>query len=337
VAKAITHRASDLTYYYDAVAGPDKLAISTDDVIVSVSQCYFAYGFNNQFVYPMFSGCHVVLRPQRRRPEDVLETVRRYRPTLLFSVPSALAGLVRPADLPAAELRAIVSAGEPLPAGLDDRLCQDWGVPVLEQIGCTEVGNAFCANGFQSFSPRSTGQLCAGYQVEIRPSDAPEVVALAESDANGIGDVWVAGPTIPRHAMTARGPVEVLTDGWLRTNDYGYWNSTDGLVVLGRRDDILLVGGICVSAIRIEHEILTTGQVLDAAVSGIVDTSGKSALLAYVVPKPTPAADLADTVLDHLRNRLERYEIPKSVLIVSEIPRTPSGKLQRYLLEGIGQ
>lgn len=337
VAKAIAHRSSDLVHYFAAVGGPDQLAIGPSDVIVSVSQFYFAYGFNNQFVYPLFTGAHVVVRPQRRSPEESHRAVLDHRATLLFGVPSSLAGLPRPALRPAT-LRAIVSAGEPLPAAVEDRLRESWRVPVFEQIGCTEVGNAFCANGFGYSVPRSAGVVCEGYRVQVRPSKMPHVAAMDESSPHQVGEVWVSGPTIPREAETVKGTVPLLTDGWLPTRDYGYFDENGALIVLGRCDDILLVGGICVSAVRIESEILASSIVRDAAVTASIDDSGKSRLAAYIVP----ADDIAGALMSqeaftselrtHLRDRVERYEMPREFNIVSEVPRTPSGKVQRHML-----
>jgi 4-hydroxybenzoate adenylyltransferase len=336
-AKAITHRSSDLVHYFAAVGGPDRLAIGRGDVIVSVSQFYFAYGFNNQFVYPLFAGAHAVVRPQRRSPEELHRAVFDHRATLLFGVPSALAGLPRPA-LRSATLRAIVSAGEPLPAVVEDRLSENWRVPVFEQIGCTEVGNAFCANGFGYSVPRSTGLVCDGYKVQVRPSQMPHVAAMDKCSPHQVGEVWVSGPTIPQQAETATGTVPLLTDGWLPTRDYGYFDKNGALIVLGRCDDILLVGGICVSAVRIESEILASSMVRDAAVTTSIDNSGKSRLVAYIVPTGDIAEALmsqdafASILRTHLRDRVERYEIPKDFNIVTEIPRTPSGKVRRHML-----
>jgi acyl-coenzyme A synthetase/AMP-(fatty) acid ligase len=336
-AKAITHRTSDLVHYFAAVAAPDWLAIGPDDVIVSVSQFYFAYGFNNQFVYPLFAGAHVVVRPRRRGPQELRDAAHVHRATLLFGVPSALAGLPRPSHR-SATLRAIVSAGEPLPAVVEDRLRENWGVPVFEQIGCTEVGNAFCANGFGHSVPRSAGLVCDGYKVAVRPSHMPHVAAMNTCSPHRVGEIWVSGPTIPEQAQTAKGTVPLLIDGWLPTRDYGYFDDNGALVVLGRCDDILLVGGICVSAVRIESEILASSMVRDAAVATSVENSGKSRLVAYIAPADATADELMSqeaftgTLRDHLRDRVERYEIPKEFTIVTEIPRTPSGKVQRHLL-----
>lgn len=329
--KAIPHRAADLGFYFAAVCGPDRLDIGVEDVIVSVSQSYFAYGFNNQFVYPMFSGCRVVVRARRRRPDDVVATLRRYPATLLFSVPSALAGLTAPSDWGSPTLRGIISAGESLAERVESRVRDEWAVPVLEQIGCTEVGNAFCANGFGSSSTRSAGLVCDGYDVDVRPGGQSGMWGVRAPHGRTVGEIWVAGPTVPATADTCSGSVSLLTDGWLQTNDYGYWNATGGLVVLGRRDDILLIGGICSPAVPVEAEIRGCPGVSDAAVVESQDDRGASTVVALVV-SDTPDDVLASELQLYLRGRVERFEIPRRVVRVREIPRSPSGKIRRHAL-----
>ncbi len=166
----------------------------------------------------------------------------------------------------------------------------------------------------------------------------PQVAAIDQASPHQVGEVWVSGPTISRQAETAAGPLPLLVDGWLPTRDYGYFVAEDALVVLGRCDDILLVGGICVSAVRIESEIRASPLVRDVAVTTAVDHSGKSRLVAYIVAADgvgraaRGGAAFADGLRAHLRDRVERYEVPKEINIVAEIPRTPSGKIRRHML-----
>lgn len=333
-AKAVFHRACDLPAYAGAVAA---LRLGPDDRIVSVSQLYFAYGFNNEFVYPMTSGAQAFLTAGRRSPDDVLHAVAGHRATLLFSVPSALAALdgrgVRGADL-----RGIVSAGEPLPASVEERVTAAFGVPVYEQIGCTEVGNAFCANGPGAYAPRSAGPVSPGYQVELRPSDSEHVVRLREQTGHDLGDIWVRGPSIPERVRTAGGPRQLLVDGWLPTGDFGYWNADGGLVVLGRRDDIVLVGGISVSAVAVENALRRTGLLTDVAVTTWLDERGASRLVALVVPREQqPVDDLAEQVARAVAGDLERFQMPSRYVPATAVPRTPSGKIQRHLVRAAVQ
>lgn len=328
-AKAVFHRACDVPAYAAAVGA---LRLCPDDRIVSVSQLYFAYGFNNEFVYPMASGAQVFLTAGRRTPDAVLHAVAGHRATLLFSVPSALAALdgrgVRSADL-----RGIVSAGEPLPAVVEERVTAAFDVAVYEQIGCTEVGNAFCANGPAAHAPRSAGPISPGYQVEVRPSDSEHVARLREQTGHDLGDIWVRGPSIPEQVTTAGGTRQLLVGGWLPTGDFGYWNEAGGLVVLGRRDDIVLVGGISVSAVAVENALRRTGLLTDVAVTTWLDERGASRLVALVVPREgQPVGELADQVARAAAGDLERFQMPARYVPATAVPRTPSGKIQRHLV-----
>ena len=336
--KGVVHRSIDLPVYYRTV-GAKALGLESSDVLYSVSQFYFTYGFNNQFVYPMFSGCSAVLNPERRSAARVAEGVQQYGVTILFSVPSNLAhvpSLDEADGLRRDSLRAVVSAGERLPAYVERRVTEALGAPVLEQIGCTEHGNAICANGIQAYSPFSCGFPCEGVEVEVRDAKIPEAARAASPDGRTVGDLWVRGATIPPTAYTSEGIINLLDEeGWLRTGDMAYWNDDDALAVVGRADDILMNGGISVPAIRVEQCIRMSGVVNDSAVTSLVDPSGKSYLVALVVldaGMTRPMDELEPELMAHCRDRLDRYCVPKRFLAVEAVPRTPSGKIRRHLV-----
>ncbi|MFI6081754.1 class I adenylate-forming enzyme family protein [Streptomyces sp. NPDC051217] len=333
--KAVAHTSKDLAVFYEAVCGANGLDIDATDTIVSLSQYYFTYGFNNQFVYPLFSGASVVLNSRRRNEKEFADSLHRHGATVAFSVPSALAKLADHIESAAVErpasLRAIVSAGEPLPDSVATRIEDLWQVQVLNQIGSTEVGNAFCANGTRRRAAGTAGLVCPGYQVELRSgSDAlPPTVGPAQK----IGAVWVSGPTIPETAVTAKGPRQLLVDGWLETKDYGYWADNGGLVVVGRTDDFLHVGGISISAVEIEAAIRGCAGIKDCAVVAPV-VSGVSTLTALVELDPSigETDEFFAGLRSHLRRELEPFRVPKQWTPVSEIPRTASGKIMRHRL-----
>ncbi|GAA3193819.1 MULTISPECIES: class I adenylate-forming enzyme family protein [Streptomyces] len=338
IPKAVAHTSADLPFFHDAIGGANGLDIRATDTIVSLSQYYFTYGFNNQFVYPLFSGASVVLSRQRRNEEKFFDALHRHGATLAFSVPSALAKLAdhiesAAVDRPAG-LRAIVSAGEPLPDAVAARLEDRLQVPVLNQIGSTEVGNAFCANGVTRRAAGTAGFVCPGYDVELR--SAPDLPPPAGASAHKVGAVWVSGPTIPPRAVTVNGTKELLVDGWLETKDYGYWADNGGLVVVGRTDDFLHVGGISMSAVEIEAALSSCAGVEDCAVlAPLVD--GVSTLTALVVLAPwagEPEESFAALRTD-LRRQLEPFRVPKRWTPVAEIPRTGSGKIMRHELSSV--
>ncbi|WP_269210558.1 class I adenylate-forming enzyme family protein [Photorhabdus temperata] len=309
--------------------------------MVSLSQYYFTYGFNNQFIYPLFSGAAVVLNPRRRKVKDFVECLHRYNASLAFSVPSALSQLIdyiekNQINAPSA-LRAIISAGEPLPISITNRLEDLWGVPVFNQIGSTEVGNAFCANGFARNYRDSVGLICPGYRVELRPIPEASYQSISNiQDDRRIGAVWVSSPTIPDTVITTDGRQEILIEGWLETKDYGYWNEQGGLVILGRIDDFVHVGAISMSAVEIESAIRELESVMDCAVLSIL-VNGVSTLVALIVSnidRSSPSS-YVDVWSRQLRDSLEAFQIPKQWILVDIIPRTASGKIIRYRLDSL--
>ncbi|WP_226366963.1 class I adenylate-forming enzyme family protein [Pseudonocardia sp. ICBG162] len=336
--KAVAHASTDLPFFHDAVCGADGLDLQATDIIVSLSQYYFTYGFNNQFVYPLFSGASVVLSRERRNEVTFADALCQYGATVAFSVPSALARLADHIESSAidtpASLRAVVSAGEPLPDAVAARIEDRWQVPVLNQIGSTEVGNAFCANGLARQAAGTAGRVCPGYDVALRAD--PDRPLPAGGSEHKIGSVWVSGPTIPATAITANGPEPLLSDGWLETKDYGYWADNGGLVVVGRADDFVHVGGISVSAIEIESAIRGDAGIEDCAVLAPL-VEGVSTLTALVVlTSPADGADLRPTKLrERLRRDLDPFRVPKRWTLVPEIPRTASGKIMRHKLPAL--
>ncbi|WP_433655225.1 class I adenylate-forming enzyme family protein [Nocardia sp. CA-128927] len=342
--KAITHRASHLADYQQAV-GRNALGLTKDDVLLSISRLHCAYGFNNEFVYPMLSGCAVVLNPEHRRPEAVVRAIKEHAVTIVCSMPSALGPLahhLHGAKQSVAVLdsvRAVVSAGERLPVELGAELHDLFAAPVLEQIWCTEVGNAFCANGIDAASADSVGFPCPGYDVEVRVPSDPRVAEAFAVEGHRPGEVWVRGRTIAEFATTVRGAVQLLSDGWLRTGDVGYWNASGALVVLGRADDIVRTGGISVSAIEIERRIAATGLVRDVAVVSVRDDSSVDRLVVFVVPAGTwLSTKVFSAVLSsRLSSQLECYHIPRKFEVCDVLPRTPSGKIMRQALRALAE
>ncbi len=337
--KAVAHTTSDLAIFHEAVGGENGLSLKPDDRIVSLSQFYFTYGFNNQFVYPIFSGAAVVLNCDRRNEEAFVTCLLNYKATVAFSIPSALAKLADRIELTKvkrpATLRALVSAGEPLPDAIATRIEDIWQIPVLNQIGSTEVGNAFCANGIERRAAGTAGFVREGYRVELRPVD-PSRVPMIESNGAKLGAIWVSGPTIPRRAVSAGGEIDILVNGWLETKDYGYWADNGGLVVAGRTDDFLHVGGISISAVEIEAVIKGFAGVDDCAVYAPL-IGGVSTLCALVVVDDSigDAEEFFARLGVELRGKLEPFRVPRKWTSVAAVPRTGSGKLMRCELPAV--
>ncbi len=331
--KGVVHTHGDPKTYHDLI-GRRLLRVTADDVTLSVSKLYFAYGFGNAFVFPLFSGSSAVLVDRRPTPAALDELVARHRVTLLYSVPSAYAALV--ADRGSghqacfASVRAAVSAGEGLPDGLAGQVTELLGAPVLEQIGSTEAGHAFCANGFAHNRPGTVGRPVPGFEVELRDRDGRPVPDGAE------GEMWVRGPTVtPGYLNRPEETGRILVGGWLATHDRARREPDGGYRHLGRTDDMEMVGGITVSPLEVEAVLRRHPAVTEVAVVAVTDGNGARRLRAFVVPGTPPKGDLPSLETELLtlaRDHLAAFKVPRSVCFVTSLPRTATGKLRRHLV-----
>ncbi|MEI5523091.1 AMP-binding protein [Streptomyces brasiliscabiei] len=329
--KGVVHVHGDPKTYHDLI-GRRLLRITPDDVTLSVSRLYFAYGFGNALVFPLFSGSAAVLADRRPTPAAVDELVARHRVTLLYSVPSAYAALV--ADRAGgghedcfASVRAAVSAGEGMPAGLGKQVTELLGAPVLEQIGSTEAGHAFCANSFDHNHPGTVGRPVPGFEVELRDRGGAQV---ADGET---GELWVRGPTVtPGYLNRPEENDRTLVGGWLNTRDRAVREPDGTYRHLGRSDDMEMVGGITVSPLEVEALLRTHPGVRDVAVAAVTDERGASRLRAFVVPVPPIGVGLEAELICMARDRLAAFKVPRSVSFVPTLPRTATGKLRRHLV-----
>ncbi|QFR01924.1 benzoate-CoA ligase family protein [Streptomyces phaeolivaceus] len=329
--KGVVHVHGDPKTYHDLI-GRRLLRITPDDVTLSVSRLYFAYGFGNALVFPLFSGSAAVLADRRPTPAAVDELVARHRVTLLYSVPSAYAALV--ADRAGgghedcfASVRAAVSAGEGMPAGLGKQVTELLGAPVLEQIGSTEAGHAFCANSFDHNHPGTVGRPVPGFEIELRDRAG---VQVADGET---GELWVRGPTVtPGYLNRPEEDERTLVGGWLNTRDRAVREPDGSYRHLGRADDMEMVGGITVSPLEVEALLRTHPGVRDVAVAAVTDERGASRLRAFVVPVPPIGVGLEAELIRMARDRLAAFKVPRSVSFVPTLPRTATGKLRRHLV-----
>jgi fatty-acyl-CoA synthase/benzoate-CoA ligase/fatty acid CoA ligase FadD22 len=333
--KGVVHCHGDPQAYHELI-GRQLLGIRPDDVTLSVSKLFFAYGFGNAFVFPLFSGSSAVLVDRRPSPAAVDELVARHRVTLLYSVPSAYAALV--ADRAVghaacfASVRAAVSAGEGMPAGLGERVTELLGAPVLEQIGSTEAGHAFCANSLAHNTPGTVGRPVPGFEVELRDRAGNPVPSGAE------GELWVKGPTLmPGYLNLPEETAHALSGGWLNTRDRARREPNGAYRHLGRTDDMEMAGGITVSPLEVEDVLRGHPAVREVAVAAITDGQGATRLWAFVVTESPEATESASTDIEPelialARKHLASFKVPRTVRVVPSLPRTPTGKLRRHLV-----
>ena len=308
------------------------LGMTSDDRCYSVAKLFFAYGLGNGLYFPFGVGATTVLFPGPPTPANVCEIVTRYRPTLFFSVPTNYAQLLASDAAAAADFSSVrygISAGEALPPAVFERFQARYGVEILDGIGSTEICHIFISNQPGAIRPGSSGKVVPGYEARI-VDDANQPVAPGE-----IGNLLVKGDSTCAAYWNKHDKTKDTIEGhWIRTGDK-YSADADGFLwYAGRGDDMLKVGGIWVSPIEVENALVEHAAVLEAGVVGREDRDGLIKPIAYVVLRPgaSPSPDLANELQTFVRTRLAEYKRPRWVEFVTELPKTATGKTQRYKL-----
>ena len=327
--KAAVHRHADPRVYFDAFARP-ALGIGPDDVILSASKMFFAYGLGNSLFFTLLAGCRAVLHPAHPRPEEVAALVRRHRVTVLFSVPTLYARLVACEDAGSwASLRAAVSAGEALTVALAERVRRALGCPVLDGLGSTEVGQTFVSNTLADQRDGTIGRALPPYEVVVRDADGHDL------PPGELGTLWVRGPTVlVEYLGRPHATAAVKAGEWLCTGDRAVVEPDGFVRHHGRVDDMEIVGGINIGPLEIEALLAQHQAVSEVAVAGVSDELGASRLEAFVVLSAAapPTDDVAGELVALVRERLAPHKVPRAVHFVDALPRTPTGKLRRFLL-----
>ena len=317
--------------------GKGVLGIRPDDRCYSVAKLFFAYGLGNALYFPFSVGATTVLWPGAPTPANVFPLIERHRPTLFFSVPTGYAMLMafgKPeggerTDYDLASIRLAVSAGEALPAAVYERFKQRYGIDIIDGIGSTEILHMFISNRPGAIRPGSSGEIVAGYAARLL-DDAGAPVPRGE-----IGNLWVRGDSTcafywNQHERTK----ETIEGHWIRTGDK-YAVDDDGFYwYQGRTDDMLKVGGQWVSPVEVENVLVSHPAVLECGVIGRQDHDGLVKSMAFVVLRAnhdgTP--ELAKELQQYVRTQLAAYKRPQWVHFIGELPKTPTGKIQRFRL-----
>ncbi len=329
--KGVVHRHGDIGATVETYAR-QVLRIGPDDRCYSTTKLFHAYGLGNGLTFPLSVGACSVLRRGRAVPEAIFETVREQRPTLFFSVPALYAAMVKFSAAGSADfssVRACVSAAEALPAAVLARWQELTGVAILDGIGSTEMLHIYCSNTLEDLEPGSSGRPVPGYALRLIDEHGAEITAPGQA-----GDLLVRGASCApfywhqsektRHCM--RGEWFYTGDRYVRTEEGRY-------VYQGRADDMIKVGGLWVSPADVEGCLVRHPTVSEAAVIGVT-VEDVSRIKAFVICSQAPAdeAGLADELRQWCKQHLRRYEYPHVVEFVDDLPRTPTGKVQRYKL-----
>ena len=305
------------------------LGITEDDRFFSVGPMFHAYGLGNSLTFPLAVGATAILEPTRPpTPALVADIVKNERPSLFFCIPTFYAALTN-SELGADAFESVrfgVSAAEALPAETFNRFKDRFGVTILDGIGSTEMLHIFLSNTPHDCSPGSSGIAVPGYELRI-----------IDDNGNEVGDD-VPGTLLVKGSSAATGywsrtdiTRSTFQGEWTVTGDL-YVRSSDGYYTyLGRADDMLRVGGEWVSPAEVEGVLIEHPAVLEAAVVGEKDDAGVTRPIAYVISAPGTSADAA-ALTDWCHDRLAGYKRPKRYEVVAELPKTATGKIQRYKL-----
>ncbi len=326
--KAAMHRHANIRHVCETY-GAQVLGITRDDVTFSVAKMFFAYGIGNTVFFPFSVGATTVLEPRRPTPDVVRERLEGARPTLFFGVPTFYAALTA-SDVPAeafASVRMCASAGEPLPAPLQRRFTDRFGVQILDGIGSTEALHIFLSNRPDDIRPGTTGVAVPGYDLELRDAFGA-VVGPGEPGALHVRGESIALGYWHRTDATR----QVFQGEWLSTGDT-YVRTDDGYYTcLGRNSDMLKAGGIWVSPAEVESRLLEHPAVREAAVVGVADQDGLDKPVAVVVVSQD-AVDggiSEEELMTWCRDGLAHFKAPRKVVFATELPKTATGKLQRF-------
>ena len=329
--KGTVHSHSNIKAVADLYGKP-ILGIRKSDVVFSAAKLFFAYGLGNALIFPLSVGATTVLMAERPTPASVFKRLREHQPTIFYAVPTLYAAMLSDPDLPAREelnLRRCTSAGESLPADLGKRWSERFDVEVLDGIGSTEMLHIFLSNRPGDVRYGTTGKPVPGYELKLT-DDHGHLVPQGE-----IGDLWINGPSAAKEYWNQRDKTRSTFQGWWTRSGDKYRIDDDGYYVYaGRSDDMLKVGGQYVSPAEVEATLITHAAVLEAAVIGCDDDMQLTKPKAYVVLKAGQSASdaLVADLQTHVKSLLAPFKYPRWIEFIDELPKTATGKIQRYKL-----
>jgi benzoate-CoA ligase len=316
-------------YWTAELYGKPILGLHEKDVCFSAAKLFFAYGLGNGLSFPLSVGATVVLMAERPTPDAVFKRWKAQQPTIFFGAPTGFAGMLASPSLPAKHevaLRLVSSAGEALPADLGDRFTAHFGVEIIDGIGSTEMLHIYVSNIPGKVRYGTTGWPVPGYDIELRGDDG-----LPVPDGE-TGDLFVRGPSAALMYWGNREKTrETFQGAWTKSGDKYVRNADGTFTYSGRSDDMLKVSGIYVSPFEVEATLVQHPGVLEAAVIGMTDIDGLTKTKAYVVLK-TGKTTTAEELKAFVKERLAPYKYPRVIEFLPELPKTATGKIQRFKL-----
>jgi benzoate-CoA ligase family protein len=328
--KAVVHLQHDIPYTCVTYA-TQVLQITESDTTFSTTGLFHAYGFGNNLTFPYWVGASTVLHAGRHTPATVLDTIEKTKPTLFFSAPTLYNAILnfegaRSRNL--SSIRHCVAAAEALPAEVWRRWKDAFGLTILDGVGSTEMLHIYCSNRLDDVRPGSSGKPVPGYELKILDEDGKPVSQGEAGDLHVKGDsalalYWAQHEKSKRSIL---GEWFFSGDRYRVDDDGFYWYE-------GRSDDMIKVSGLWVSPIEIEATLLEHPAVAESAVVGVT-VDGFTKIKAFVIPKSTAVTSdaLVGELQEHCKSRLQRFQYPHHIEFVTELPKTVTGKIQRYKL-----
>jgi 4-hydroxybenzoate-CoA ligase len=342
--KGAIHSQNDMLVTSEAYA-KNILKINERDILFSAARMFFAYGLGNSVYFPMYAGCSVVLNPEPPKPERVFRYLEKYRPTIFFGVPTLYGqmleyqnhrdrenGIKDPdpnANHALSSVRVCVSAGEALPTDLYHRWKKRYGTEILDGMGTTEMGHIFLSNRSGEVKPGTTGKAVPGYELRLVDDDGNEV------PQGETGTLMVKGGSAAQMYWRKRDKSrKTMVGEWVNTGDKYYVDEEGYYYCAGRSDDMLKVGGIWVSPLEVENCLMEHSAVFEVAVVGHEDDKGLVKPKAYVILRDgfEASEDLREELKKMVLGKLAKYKYPRWIEFVKELPKSSTGKIQRFKL-----
>jgi benzoate-CoA ligase len=330
--KAAVHLQHDVFTCLESYA-KGVLNLTQNDILFSASKFFFAYGLGNSFIYPAGLGASVVLMPDRPLPDTIFSAINKYKPTVFFGVPTLYASLLAVKDAEKkydlSSIRICTSAGEALPKNIYQEWKAKFGLDILDGIGSTELMHIFISNRPGDVMPGSSGKVVPGYTARIVDDKGHEV---PDGD---LGNLQVKGDSMAAYYYRQHDKSKASMLGeWFNTGDKYYRDAEGYYYYCGRGDDMLKVGGIWVSPIEIEDTLMSHPAVFECAVVGRDDENGLTKPKAYIVLKPgfQPSEELGKEIQAYVKKTIASYKFPRWVEFVKDLPKTATGKIQRFKL-----
>jgi 4-hydroxybenzoate-CoA ligase len=341
--KGAVHSQYDMVVTSEAYA-QKVLKLTEDDICFSAARLFFAYGLGNGMYFPMSVGASTVLNPGRPTPEMIFRYLEKFRPTVFFGVPTLYGQMLeykahqdrergtKPdpnSNHELSSVRICVSAGEALPEEIYHRWKKRFGLDILDGIGSTEMLHIFLSNQPGAIKPGSTGKPVPGYELRLIDDEGKDV------PQGEIGTLMVKGGSAAQMYWRKREKTRVTMQGeWINTGDKYYVDEEGYYWCAGRGDDMLKVGGIWVSPVEVENCLTHHEAVLETAVVGAKDEQGLVKPKAYVVLREgyAPSEELAEELKQWVLDRLAKFKYPRWVEFIAELPKSATGKIQRFKL-----